>query len=380
MSVNVEDILQLELLKSAELVAGKGGLANEVMRVNFTDSPLNPEKPGYELVAKGDLYILSFYADKDSEDHLYELIQFYIQSGSCCCIGIKSYLEKLPEKVLRLADREKFPIIMADGEMPYGQLIKDISELILTEQLDLHSENKINRLLYDNLNTNEQKEIIKYLAPSLPQTFYCLYITYQSLSSLRFKLLKQELAERFHLNFLRYQKGGFLIMNAASSTVLTPGSDSLMGIFERYGEVFYMGISSRLEKTEEPCRCFKEAVSAHEISLLTGSRFAYYEDVSVYTLLLPLKGQHLLHSFVKETLGPLDSYGKRQSIDMIETVRVFFETNGSFKETAIRLNTHENTIRFRISKAKSLLGLNGELYTFIERIALALKAEKLLKD
>ena len=76
MSITVKDILSLPLLKNAELAAGESGLSREVLRVNFTDSPLNPENPGYALVSRGDLYIHSFYTDMENEDQIYNLIQF----------------------------------------------------------------------------------------------------------------------------------------------------------------------------------------------------------------------------------------------------------------------------------------------------------------
>ena len=60
MGITVNDILKLEILKNAELACGAAGLNREVMRVNFTDSPLDPEDPGYALVSQGDLYIHSF--------------------------------------------------------------------------------------------------------------------------------------------------------------------------------------------------------------------------------------------------------------------------------------------------------------------------------
>ena len=47
MGITVKDILQLDVLKKAKLVAGKNGLNREILRVNFTDCPLDPDDPGY---------------------------------------------------------------------------------------------------------------------------------------------------------------------------------------------------------------------------------------------------------------------------------------------------------------------------------------------
>ncbi len=379
MSITVKDILSLPLLKNAELAAGESGLSREVLRVNFTDSPLNPENPGYALVSRGDLYIHSFYTDMENEDQIYNLIQFYIQTESACCLAIKAHLQKLPEKVLRLAEKKHYPILMLDGETPYGELIKSISELLLTEQLDLHSENKINRLLYENLSFDESEDILRYLIRQLPSRYYCAFISFAYFTSLNFQMLKTDLSKQFGLSLLRYQKGGFFVFDAVQHSNTGFLLQSLYPVFQYYKIPFHIGISSLCTAGTEFSRSFKEAFSAYEISLLTNTGHTFYDDVSVYNLLLPLRNQQVLLSFCRETLTPLVQYSKKHSVDLLETIQVYFQVNGSCKKAASRLNTHENTVRFRITKAKALLGLEQEDYVFIERLSLALKAVHLLK-
>ncbi|MCB6608959.1 PucR family transcriptional regulator ligand-binding domain-containing protein [[Clostridium] symbiosum] len=378
MGITVNDILKLEILKNAELACGAAGLNREVMRVNFTDSPLDPEDPGYALVSQGDLYIHSFYTDGNYEEQIYNIIRFYIQTGSSCCIGVRYRVRELPERVIRLANQNRYPIIMIDNDIPYGRLIKDISELILTEQLDLHSENKLNRLLYDNLSAAECSELIQYLVPELPPGYRCLYVTFPSLAPMRFRLLKNDLDTQYGLPFLRYQKGGFVIMKTENAAGSPPSADSLLRLFSRYGDGFFVGISGRFEDAGGFVRALKEACSAHEISRITENRITWNDDVSVYNLLLPMRNHDSLRIFCRETLGPLRDYEARHGIELVKTVSTFLETNGNIKKTAERLNTHENTVRFRITKARTILGLLEEPYVFIERVSLALKAEKLL--
>ena len=378
MGITVNDILKLEILKNAELACGAAGLNREVMRVNFTDSPLDPEDPGYALVSQGDLYIHSFYTDGNYEEQIYNIIRFYIQTESSCCIGVRYRVRELPERVIRLANQNRYPIIMIDNDIPYGRLIKDISELILTEQLDLHSENKLNRLLYDNLSAAECSELIQYLVPELPPGYRCLYVTVPSLAPMRVRLLKNDLDTQYGLPFLRYQKGGFVIMKTENAAGSPPSADSLLRLFSRYGDGFFVGISGRFEDGGGFVRALKEACSAHEISRITENRITWNDDVSVYNLLLPMRNHDSLRIFCRETLGPLRDYEARHGIELVKTVSTFLETNGNIKKTAERLNTHENTVRFRITKARTILGLLEEPYVFIERVSLALKAEKLL--
>ena len=58
MSVTVSDVLQLDILNSAKVIAGKNGLDREVLRINFTDCPINPLVDA-DLILSGDAFICS---------------------------------------------------------------------------------------------------------------------------------------------------------------------------------------------------------------------------------------------------------------------------------------------------------------------------------
>ena len=64
-----------------------------------------------------------------------------------------------------MTDKHNYPVIKIDSNVPYGDLIRDISELLMTEQSELFFENKLNRLLYETLSTSEILEIGKYINP-----------------------------------------------------------------------------------------------------------------------------------------------------------------------------------------------------------------------
>ena len=151
MGIQVRDVLTLDLLADAKLVAGKAGLDREVLRVNFTDCPLWESDPGYSLVQKGDVYILSLYIQSQNEKELYDLIKFYIQTGSACCIALDTYVKDFPDSVKRLADKYKYPIVSISDKIPYASLIQKITNLIMTEQLDMYTEVKLHTLLHEQL-------------------------------------------------------------------------------------------------------------------------------------------------------------------------------------------------------------------------------------
>jgi DNA-binding PucR family transcriptional regulator len=102
-------------------------------------------------------------------------------------------------------------------------------------------------------------------------------------------------------------------------------------------------------------------------------RFAAYRDVEAITLLTD--DEQRLQQFIAETLGPLaaDNAATRR---LRETLRIYLQEADNSAATAMRLNTHRNTILHRVARAQEQLGrpLAHRRLT----LALALEAAHLL--
>ena len=368
MSVTVRDILQLDILSSAEVIAGKNGLDRQVLRVNFTDCPINRIADS-KLIMCGDVFIRSFYADKDSEENIYDAISFYIQMGSSCCIALNEFVPQFPESAIELANSRDYPIIHIDGTVSYGALIQNISELIMSDQAEWILENKISRLLDPNLSAVEQSDIFRQLAPHIQSDYAVVHVTFRELTVRRFQMLKKDLATHFELRFLQYSKGGFFILPFLGKEKTADMLDQILPTLSYYDPCCSVGYSTISHGARQFSSAFRQALSADEIGKVMGASRMCYDDLSVYQLLLPLRNHDALKGFCKEVLTPL------KNLNLLETVSIYFECNGDVKKTAAILNRHENTVRFRINQAKSELGL--EEYEFIEKVSIALKAEKI---
>ena len=61
--------------------------------------------------------------------------------------------------------------------------------------------------------------------------------------------------------------------------------------------------------------------------------------------------------FVHDALGALVTSDDAALAAVLETLQVFFESSRSVRRAAQRLNVHENTIRYRLTRIKELTGL-----------------------
>src|SRR5690606_17430266 len=64
--------------------------------------------------------------------------------------------------------------------------------------------------------------------------------------------------------------------------------------------------------------------------------------------------QQGVQSYVQEWLEPLIQYDQRHQSRLIETLKVFIENNGNYREAARLLHVHHNTVRYRIGQIERL--------------------------
>jgi DNA-binding PucR family transcriptional regulator len=61
-------------------------------------------------------------------------------------------------------------------------------------------------------------------------------------------------------------------------------------------------------------------------------------------------------SFGDRLLGPLRDYDDRHRAELLPTLRLFLDCDGSWSACATRMYVHVNTVRYRISRVEALTG------------------------
>ena len=155
MSVKVKDLLELKLFSSAEVIAGNVGLENEIKRINFSDCPIPDDEIEKKLVLAGDFFIDSLYIVMDDMEKMKNVFEFYVRNRSAGICVINEFVKLIPEEIKDFANKNNFPIIIIDGDVPYAEIIRTTTEMILLEQIDTISEMRIDRLLDPNISKDE---------------------------------------------------------------------------------------------------------------------------------------------------------------------------------------------------------------------------------
>lgn len=127
--LSVSEVLELPALAGATVLAGAGGLARLVSRVNVMEVPdvlpwTNPDQllltTGYPLRQTGDLG--SFVAD--------------LHARGLAALGIKlnRYLDELPAEALRRADELDFPLIGLPDGIGFDEILNQVLSRVLNRR------------------------------------------------------------------------------------------------------------------------------------------------------------------------------------------------------------------------------------------------------
>lgn len=160
MATTVRETLALDSFKGFSVLAGFDGLDRGITNTTFIEAP-----DSWKWIRGGEFVITLAYAYQ-TEEQLHMLVKELIDRGATC-IGIKieRFIKQIPQSVLDLADKHRFPIIDIPIEVPFADIIHPIQSLIIHDQARLlkYSE-KVRHSFFDlSIKAAEIEEIIQTL-------------------------------------------------------------------------------------------------------------------------------------------------------------------------------------------------------------------------
>ena len=118
----IADLLKLPDIQGIRLLAGAGGVENEISRTNIMDNP-----DTFDWLISGELLLSTGYIFREDEELQRRLIHRVAEIG-CAGMAIKTnrYLSAVPPCMIQEAERLGFPLL----ELPYGHSLSTISEIV----------------------------------------------------------------------------------------------------------------------------------------------------------------------------------------------------------------------------------------------------------
>jgi len=252
--------------------------------------------------------------------------------------------------------------------------------LILADKSETIFEMKLEKILEYEASKDLVISVANEIIKNFKAYYAAFYIKLDNFDTTRKQILISNIKNIRDIEPVIYKNGIFLLVTFDKISSLDMYYSQILPVFSNFVPGHHVGISNVFTEVEYFNDCLKQAVLAHEVSQILDSEKVYYKDANVYKILHPLKNSKVLKDFYTDIIDSLiGAEGSSDKYELINTIEAYLNCDGDFKKAAAVINQHENTVRYRISKAKRLLNLENDNFKFIEQVSLALKIRNLLK-
>lgn len=373
------DLLTFSILKDAKIIAGVNGINREIKAISVYDCvPQDDFFPDEE----GTLYITLFEQYRDSPQDIYQWIQYLHNNKVSGICTIDDGLKYLDQQVLEFCNEVGFPIVSLDRDVAYADIIENISVLLYFDDLHLLNEQRLTRILYDKLPAQEFLREIGKINQSFKNLVRVLAVSGEVESEIDRKSMNHIFDQAKQNTYIRYHDIHLFIFTEGEEGSPQKRLDERMAaVGDKLAPAFDHPVFGKGELCEKIHfdRAVESALTALELAAHTGRQSFTYNRMEELTILAPIKDSKEVREFYDAFLERISEYDKSGKKEFIKCIREYVRSRGEYQIVAEKLFQHENTIRYRINKIKSILGLEDDTIKFNELIALFVAIDSLLE-
>ncbi|MDR1068812.1 MAG: PucR family transcriptional regulator ligand-binding domain-containing protein [Clostridiales Family XIII bacterium] len=381
MSVTVRNILSLPSFQGASILAGEDFLDNRILQVSIADSPVS--ELDYEISRGGDFYLSVFYFEKDSIESTYQFLDALIDTKASGLCIFDEYVQNLPDEIIAYCNDHRFPVLLVSVTIPYASIIREIMELIILDGQNTLLANKITSLISGALDDKHKLLTLQEINPHFQNYISAVYVLFTGdADSSAGAPIVGFINRRVDSFALMYERGllGLITYNAPSGRHVEEKIDHYIAAITSLCPQTVIGVSGNGAPLQGAATPINQALFAAKIGINNnaGSSVVAYDKLGITKLLLRLSGHKEMEDFCHEILDPLLAHDEKNGSQLFDTMRVFLEQKKDYRVTAKTLFVHENTVRYRIEKAKEIIEDHNAADDFCESFSLALKCRQIV--
>lgn len=372
MALTVGEVRELPIAETFRLVAGASGLNRLIEHVNLLDFEYDTWEPDAEfsdgIFDRKSIIVTSLLFAKDKPEKIYPVVrQLYVDGVSA--LAVKAvYYKELPPDVIDFANEKGLPIFLFDSEANFSENVV----VGLTMAIDEHDnidglEEKVTFLLQENLKSVNRYKIMEELFPEFDTPFQCIYFMPKEIhSTFSYHQLILSLRSKKGKNIivLPYQKGILVTLYGKEELNLA----GIMDCLDLASSEYYCGVSKLSNKRNEVTYKIQESLYACNYGRSKGIDISRFDNMGIRQIILPNKENYWMRSYCDSIVEKIKAYDADGSCELYNTIVCYVRNACDVNKAAKEMLVHKNTIRYRISKAKEILGLEDETSEFNEII------------
>ncbi len=352
-----------------QLITGEDGLNTPIHWVQFT------EDIGTTDFLKGGELIFTTGMSANSENWLYDFITQLIKqktSGLVLNIGRYIFADSISNDVIDLCTKRHFPLFTMPWKVHLATIMQDYCNRIFMQS---YQEDRTTMAFQQLLlHPNELESSIDTLNSLGYETNapYLILIC-QNLESptLLTKYLTNIGTQKY---LFRIEERSVFVFQEASIELLS--HELTNAKFTRLNPAVCFGIGDQSDSLLTLHHSYKHALFALKAAQSQGLTCLSFTELGPFKLFFAVSDKMILTELVESNLAVLEAYDLKNNANLIATLRLYIEHDGSIQAVADASFTHRNTINYRMKKIRQIL--KTELFTMEAKFNLRLAF--LIKD
>lgn len=373
--ITVLDLLSHTVFKDFKLLNGKKGLMNRVSHPGAFE--WEEEKDIPSSFAEHEFVTTVLTAHKDDLDKGFDLLKMVVDC-KVAAIAIKAvFVKEVPQDFLDYADEKGVPIFIFEDTY-LENIMYAIQSTVTPEEINLTAVNHMKNLLNGHLSAEEKRkeahEINQYFADKnlcavfipkdLDKTSRCMQEYAEQYRALKNTI---QLPPDYTYSVLRSPESITLVLSAYFLTDQAyENLEKVMKGLRLDKDSFVCGISTITNDLSDLGTALEEATYAAIDALIRKKNRSLFKDIDIMQVLCPLRNDPWFKRFYEPYVKKLDAIADSKDKILVETADIFVDTDFNYEETAERLYTHQNTVRYRIKKLLEVLRIEEGPFALIK--------------
>lgn len=378
--LNVLDVLSLPLFNDFRLITDNSGLYNEISDAKLYEDIVESRIP--DLYKKGVFIILSPSILGEHPPNAHSIMLALLERQPAA-ISIKDVqFDTLPDDLIERANTLHVPIFFF-SETFLDEILYSIKNALTPHEINTLNVSRMAKILYEPMTENQ----IEYMAREINPLFYknvicafCIPKNQENIPNDTTVLFEQYLHTshanqkqgKYAYSLLKWPRGiGFLYTSGARQ------EDMRVRLLEKLKQsgmdlsMVSIGISNPYSELRNLKKAFHEALHAGIDALVSGQEVKDYEQIGLVGFLAPFRNDEWTDSYYCNLFTRLDNYDKHNESNLMQTLLSYVRNGGNIAKTAEATFQHSNTIRYRLEKIKSVMGIQDapdadiQLYLFV---------------
>ena len=380
MTLHIKDLLQLDLLKDAEIVAGKNGANNEIVWVNMMEI-----LDQFDSLQKSELLLTTGYGLNNKEQYKDLIVNLYKKGLAGIAIQPGYYINEIPEYLIECADRYDFPIIKVPKKVTFSHLTRAIlKELENTSDDDFDTFDNSKNLLKEIFDGKEisgaSRTYIKTVMED--EENYDSFIMVTAISHIQDGIILQSDIKIIIDKILLYLNkispkvyeekinNKYVLFFAIENDKLSQDLVfNLSKIITNLSKIYpslsiRTSISNPFNKVDNISKAYENALIIQNImeKIQAKKGILSYYDADLLQYIYSQGSKENVFLYMNNVLKPLLDYDKVNNSNFLNVLKYFLLYNGNMSKAAENLYIHRHTLRSRLEKIREICGFDPESF------------------